>query len=57
MNTPFTPARSAIEAEVERLIAILDWLDGDPDAEPEDCGGECPADLGEREGDCWREVA
>lgn len=29
-------ARRTIEAEIERLIAVLDALDGDPDLEPED---------------------
>ncbi len=40
-------ARRAIEAEVSRLIALLDAMDGDPDMEPEpleaseeDTGGE-----------------
>ena len=27
--------RSAIEDEIERLLALLDRLDGDPDAEPD----------------------
>lgn len=29
------PTRAEIEAEVERLIALLDEMDGDPDFEPE----------------------
>lgn len=29
------PTRAEIEAEVERLIAMLDEMDGDPDFEPE----------------------
>ena len=29
------PARAEIEAKVERLIALLDEMDGDPDFEPE----------------------
>lgn len=29
------PIRALIEAEIERLIALLDVLDGDPDFEPE----------------------
>ncbi|HEX5183610.1 MAG TPA: hypothetical protein VFW19_10725 [Allosphingosinicella sp.] len=49
--------RAAIEAEVDRLIAILDWLDGDRDLEPEDCRGECPDDVGEREGETWLSAA
>lgn len=28
--------REAIEGEIERLIALLDTVDGDPDLEPED---------------------
>jgi hypothetical protein len=49
--------RAAIEAEVERLIGLLDWLDGDPDLELENCAGECPDDVGELPGACWLEVA
>ena len=30
-----TPTRADIEAEVERLIAMLDAMDGDPDFEPD----------------------
>lgn len=35
--------RQAIESEIERLIAILDELDGDPDLEDEceDEGAQC----------------
>lgn len=29
------PTRAEIEAEIERLIAIIDTMDGDPDFEPE----------------------
>lgn len=29
------PDRAAIEAEIERLLCILDSMDGDPDLEPE----------------------
>lgn len=29
------PTRAEIETEVERLIAILDAMDGDPDFEPD----------------------
>ena len=45
--------RDAIADEIERLIALLDAMDGDPDLEPEDDTGA--DDVGEREGDCWRE--
>lgn len=29
------PTRAEIEAEIERLMAIIDAMDGDPDFEPE----------------------
>jgi hypothetical protein len=46
-------ARHIIEAEIDRLIALLDAHDGDCDLEPEiDCGAD---DVGEREGDDFRE--
>jgi len=48
-------ARQIIAAEVERLIALLDQIDGDPDFEPEtDLGAD---DLGEREGETFLEAA
>lgn len=39
--------RSAIEAEIDRLIALLDRLDGDPDLEEDDAEfqGDEEADL------------
>lgn len=33
------PNREAIENEIERLIALLDAYDGDPDLEDDDPGG------------------
>jgi hypothetical protein len=30
--------RHAVEAQIERLIAFLDWIDLDPDMEPSLCG-------------------
>ncbi|UTY50449.1 hypothetical protein [Sinorhizobium fredii] len=53
--------RRAIEAHIERMIALLDSVDGDPDLEPElgwtrhgcGCGSVEPND--EREGDDERE--
>jgi hypothetical protein len=30
-----TPTRAEISAEIERLITILDQMDGDPDSEPD----------------------
>ena len=48
-------ARDIIAAEIERLIGLLDVIDGDADFEPEaDCGAD---DVGERDGDCWLERA
>lgn len=48
-------ARNLIAAEVERLIGLLDLIDGDPDLEPEqDLGAD---DLGEREGETFMELA
>jgi hypothetical protein len=49
--------RTAVEAEIERLISLLDRIDGDPDFEAEDCSGECPDDLGEAPGETFMEVA
>lgn len=47
--------RQAIEAEIERLIDLLDVVDGDADLEPEiDIGAD---DLGERPGDTFMELA
>lgn len=43
--------RAAIEAEVDRLIAILDAVDGDCDLEDDDPAGD-PLDKGEDEE--WR---
>lgn len=53
---PLTPAqRRAIEDEIERLIALLDVADGDPDFEPEiDVAAD---DIGEREGDAFLDLA
>ena len=39
---PLRVARARIEAEIERLIALLDAFDGDPDLEPSICGGFNP---------------
>lgn len=44
----FLSARQQLEAEIERLIALLDTLDGDPDLEPWLAGTD-PAE-GDREG-------
>ena len=47
--------RETIEHEIERLIALLDAADGDPDLEVEtDIGAD---DLGERPGDTFMELA
>ncbi len=43
--------RREIEAEIERLIALLDTADGDPDLEDDDPAGD-PLDRGEAED--WR---
>lgn len=43
----FASSRQVIEAEIERLIDLLDLVDGDADLEPEqDC---CTDDLGEHD--------
>lgn len=47
------PNREAIENEIERLIAVLDVLDGDPDLEDDDPGGgnvEDEPHMGEGQG-------
>lgn len=49
----FSPGlRRLVEGAVERLLGILDEMDGDPDLEPccEDEGGQCE-DEGDRDGD------
>jgi hypothetical protein len=47
--------RAIIAAEIERLIDLLDWIDGDADFEPDiDCGAD---DIGEVEGDTFMERA
>lgn len=45
--------RTLIEAEIERLIGLLDAMDGDPDLEPELDGG-CDPDLEpDSDGEPW----
>lgn len=39
------PLRASVEAEIERLIALLDALDGDPDHEDFDADFEPDADA------------
>lgn len=47
--------RRTIEDEIERLIALLDAVDGDPDLEPEiDTGAD---ERGEIEGETFLEMA
>lgn len=54
MNSPHAndqrAYRAAIENEVERLIAILDRLDADPDLEPN--GDEWDEDAGDMPENC-----
>jgi hypothetical protein len=42
-----SPQRRRVEEEIERLIALLDCIDGDPDLEPEiiENQGDDEADL------------
>ena len=45
--------RHLIEDEIERLIALLDQIDSDPDLEPWLAGELAPGDLGDdREEEC-----
>ena len=49
MNVQFS-IRQQVEAEIERLLVVLDTLDGDADAEPSLAGYGGGTD--DREGDC-----
>ena len=54
MNAPVTldgRARRAIEAEIERLISLLDLMDPDPDLEPWLAGGTEVVDTLDKEQD------
>ncbi|MBX3584757.1 MAG: hypothetical protein KF810_23015 [Rhizobiaceae bacterium] len=51
-HSPTVP-RYVIEAEIERLIALLDAMDPDPDLEPWLTGELAPGDTGDdREEEC-----
>lgn len=53
MNTLPPPSRLAVENAIEALVALLDCIDGDADAEPEiDVGAD---DFGEPRLETFRE--
>ncbi|MBN9550780.1 MAG: hypothetical protein J0H31_18400 [Alphaproteobacteria bacterium] len=48
--------RRSIEDEIERLIALLDYVEPEPDLEPWLAGGIEVVGMGDREGDDEREL-